>query len=61
MLETPHSVSVRTGNRIPTKVSLWILEQVRKHNFMSEATVIWVSSLLWDGSKSEIIFLRYFL
>lgn len=39
-------VSVGTGDRVPTKVSLWMLEQVRELIFVGEATVIRVSPLL---------------
>lgn len=59
ILETTRSVLVGTGNRVPTKVSLWILEHVSKLIFVSEAIAVRVSTLLWDGGKSEINFLGY--
>ena len=52
-----HTLSSSRNNE--TKVSLWILEHVSKLIFVSEAIAVRVSTLLWDGGKSEINFLGY--
>lgn len=48
----------RKRKRVPTKASVRIMEQVRTLIFVSKATVIRLSSLLWDGGMSEMNFLR---
>lgn len=50
--------SSRNGKCGPSKRITVDLEQVRELIFVSEAIVVRVSSLLWDGGKSEINFQR---